>query len=224
MLVICLYYSYNSSYNDVSYAMVDNDSVIYNKVNTLGCAPKLQAYSENKVVSTTINEFDNYAYIEQENEYNAALNMNIHKPVLYVNGLKTVYRDKLELSKKDKNILYRIVEAEAGGEDISGRMLVANVIINRMKSAYYPQSVKDVVFDHSGGVYQFSPIYDGRYYTVNVSKTTKEAVTKALNGEDNSSGAEYFICRPLADKDNASWFDRSLNYLFKYGCHEFFKR
>ena len=220
-----MYYISDKNNDDVAYAMVDDEAVIYNNVNTLGSAGRVvEAYSEKKVVSSAVDEYDALAYIEQCSEKNAAAVMNIHETELYVNGLKTVYRDSVKLSSEDKNIMYRIVEAEAGGEDISGRMLVANVIINRMKSGHYPESVKEVVFAHSGNVYQFSPVSDGRYYTVDVSKTTREAVDKALEGEDNSSGAEYFICRSLADKGNASWFDRSLNYLFKYGCHEFFSR
>lgn len=225
LFIAFLFYYEECNNDEVAYAMIDDENIISTKVSTLGSADKIDySFVNSSENDEQYNETYIPAYSEQCMEYNAVSAMKVYEPELYVNGLKTVFREKIKLSKKDKNIMYRIVEAEAGGEDLSGRMLVANVIINRMKSGYYPKSVKGVVFAHSGNVYQFSPISDGRYYTVNVSDTTKRAVNKALQGEDNSSGAEYFICRPLADKDNTRWFDTSLNYLFKYGCHEFFSR
>lgn len=127
------------------------------------------------------------------------------------------------VSPADRLILERIVEAEAGGEDHKGKVLVANVVLNRVKSKSFPSTIKDVVFAHSGSIYQFSPIHDGRYYTVEVSKDTKSAVDDALNGVDPSQGALYFMERAYADPDNASWFDRCLTRLFGYHCHEFYK-
>lgn len=129
----------------------------------------------------------------------------------------------VSVSATDRVILERIVEAEAGGEDHKGKVLVANVVLNRVKSKSFPSTVEEVVFAHSGSTYQFSPIYDGRYYTVDVSKETKKAVEDALNGNDPSQGALYFMERAYADPDNASWFDRCLTRLFGYRCHEFYK-
>lgn len=119
----------------------------------------------------------------------------------------------------DQKILERIVEAEAGGESFKGKVLVANVILNRVKSKKFPNSIEGVVFSHK----QFSPISDGRYYTVHVSNDTKKAVEAALNGKDPSKGALYFMERSAASAGNVSWFDRALTRLFRCGCHEFFK-
>lgn len=121
--------------------------------------------------------------------------------------------------KRDKKILQRIVEAEAGDQDLRGRRLVANVILNRVRSSKFPDTIREVVF----AARQFSPVSDGRYYTVQVSKKTVEAVEQALNGVDDSKGALYFMWREGADSSNASWFDRDLQKLFTHGCHEFFR-
>lgn len=128
----------------------------------------------------------------------------------------------LIITQEDKEVLLRIVEAEATGEDVKGRMLVANVILNRVLSPKFPDTITDVVFQNNGKTYQFSPIKDGRYWSVTVSEKTKEAVERVLNGEDYSQGALYFAARKLADKKNMSWFDRELTRLFQYGVHEFF--
>lgn len=130
---------------------------------------------------------------------------------------------KLSLSSEEKEVLCRIVEAEATGEDIFGKILVANVVINRVNSGEFADSISGVVFQKIGGSYQFSPTKDGRYWSVKVSKETIKAVNRALNGEDYSEGALYFFARKLTTDKKANWFDSRLDKVVKYGCHEFYK-
>ncbi|MFA9463356.1 MAG: cell wall hydrolase [Velocimicrobium sp.] len=132
---------------------------------------------------------------------------------------REIEESKIYLSKADTEILLRIVEAEATGEDIEGKMLVANVILNRVNSKKFPDTIEKVVFAKR----QFSPIRDGRYYKVSITKDTKEAVSRVLNGEDQSSGAVYFMSRKKASAKNVSWFDNHLTKVTKHGTHEFFK-
>lgn len=128
-----------------------------------------------------------------------------------------------QLSEEDYEILLRIVEAEAGGEGEKGKLLVANVVLNRVKSEEFPDTVKDVVFQSNGGTSQFSPVSDGRYYTVEITEETVRAVERALTGEDISEGALFFAARKSADPERMKWFDMNLEFLFSYGGHEFFK-
>lgn len=140
-----------------------------------------------------------------------------------VQAFKNGDSTKIELSATEKNILMRIVEAEATGEDITGKMLVANVVLNRVNNSSFPDTVEGVVFQRNGSVYQFSPIKDGRYYKVEISDETKKAVKRVLNGEDKSEGALYFMSRSMARASSVTWFDRSLTRVFKHGTHEFYK-
>ncbi|MGN0304757.1 MAG: cell wall hydrolase [Lachnospiraceae bacterium] len=133
-----------------------------------------------------------------------------------------IRKNRIEVSRTDYENLLRIVEAEAGGEDKQGKMLVANVVLNRVENDQFPGTVTEVIFQSENGTTQFSPISDGRFYTVKVSKETKEAVDAALRGEDNSQGALYFVARKAADNNKMRWFDQNLNRLFAYGGHEFF--
>ena len=126
------------------------------------------------------------------------------------------------MSDEDYATLLRIVEAEAGSEDIKGRVLVANVIMNRVKSEDFPNTVTEVVWDNSDGVPQFSPTYDGRINEVTVSDETREAVKQALKGTDYSEGALFFIQKSAAEAHNVKWFEKDLKKLFKYGVHEFY--
>lgn len=129
---------------------------------------------------------------------------------------------KYSISQEDYEVLLRIVEAEAGCEDMKGKMLVAGVVMNRVESDRFPDTVKEVVFQRENGVAQFSPISDGRYYQVEVTDDTREAVKRVLYGEDITEGALYFAARKHADPERMKWFDESLTLLFAYGGHEFF--
>ena len=125
---------------------------------------------------------------------------------------------RFAITEEDYQVLLKIVEAESGGEDIKGRMLVANVILNRLEVGFGGDTITEVVFEKG----QFSPVTSGKIHKMVPSETTIEAVERVLDGEDYSKGALYFMCRELASKKGIRWFDKNLNFLFKHGCHEFF--
>ena len=143
--------------------------------------------------------------------------------VVTYSTLSKEYKVGVSLSERDYDVLLRIVEAEAGGEDARGKILVANVVLNRVRDDAFPDTVEEVVFQHSDKVYQFSPVKDGRYYSVTVSDDTKAAVDRALEGEDYSNGALFFAARKAANKNSMRWFDEKLTFLFGHGGHEFFR-
>ena len=94
-------------------------------------------------------------------------------------------------SDEDYQVLLRIVQAEAGICDDKGKILVANVIINRVKNSEFPNTIKSVVYEKS----QFSPVSNGSINTVKVTRQTIDCVDRALQGEDYSQGALYFMYR-----------------------------
>ncbi|MFQ6865930.1 cell wall hydrolase [Blautia sp.] len=126
------------------------------------------------------------------------------------------------MSDEDYENLLQIVEAEAGTEDIKGRVLVANVIMNRVKDPEFPDNVTDVIWEYDNGVPQFSPVADGRIGQVTPTAETKEAVRQVLEGVDYSEGALFFIQKSAAEKHNIQWFEKDLSSLFKHGVHEFY--
>lgn len=127
-----------------------------------------------------------------------------------------------ELSEEDYDALLRLVEAEASGEDIKGKMLVANVVLNRVESSSFPDTVKEVIYQRHNGRAQFSPVATGKIDRVAVSEETVEAVERALCGEDESCGALYFVAPAYADAANHRWFQKNLTWLFSYSGHEFY--
>lgn len=126
------------------------------------------------------------------------------------------------LADEDYEALLKIVQAEAGNEDEEGKMLVAGVVLNRVKSKRFPDSVQKVVMQQKDGVYQFSPVANGTYKRAKVTQETVDAVERVLKGEDITQGALYFAARKYADPEKMKWFDCNLTRLFEHGGHEFY--
>lgn len=130
----------------------------------------------------------------------------------------TYHDRRFAITEDDYQVLLKIVQAEASTEDIKGRMLVANVVLNRLEAGFGGDTITEVVFAKG----QFAPVTNGRIFKVTPDTTTIEAVERVLNGEDHSKGAMYFMARNLASKKGVRWFDNNLKFLFKHGCHEFY--
>lgn len=123
-------------------------------------------------------------------------------------------------SSENINLLAKIAMAEAEGEDIEGKALVIRVILNRVDSTSFPDTVKEVIFQNNGKTYQFSPVIPGgRWYTTEPNEECYQAVAMVQDGWDNSNGALYF--ESCKNEDN--WHSRNLTFLFKHGCHRFYK-
>lgn len=123
------------------------------------------------------------------------------------------------LSESEYHVLLKIVQAEAGICDETGKILIANVILNRLENDEFPDTISGVVYQKN----QFSPVSNGTIHTCKVTEETIEAVDKALKGEDLSDGALYFMNRGASTRKNVNWFDSNLKFLFKHEQHEFFK-
>jgi len=131
---------------------------------------------------------------------------------------RTVYYEEinLTLTEEEIEIFERIVEAEVGGTNYDGKLAVANVILNRVQSSRFPNTLKEVVFANR----QFSPISDGRYYTVTVSETTKQVVRDALAGSRIIGEDAYYFCTPTAP--GKGWFETDLRKIDYIEPHNFY--
>lgn len=126
-------------------------------------------------------------------------------------------------SEKDREQLAKIAMAEAEGCDLKTKVLVILVVLNRVQSQNFPDSISEVIFEKSGNVYQFSPcIPGGRYYTTSPNSDCYEAVEMVANMDkesDYSQGALYFEC--CKNPDN--WHSKNLEYLYQRGGMRFYK-
>lgn len=92
------------------------------------------------------------------------------------------------LSAEDFDLLARMVHAEAEGEPYAGQVAVAAVILNRLDSPLFPDTVRGVIYQP----YQFEPVLNGRI-NLPAGPLAYRAVQDALNGWDPSYGALYFF-------------------------------
>ncbi|WP_046213101.1 cell wall hydrolase [Paenibacillus wulumuqiensis] len=99
------------------------------------------------------------------------------------------------LSDKEQLLLERIVMAEAEGEPYEGKVAVANVVLNRLRSANFPDTIKDVIYQR----YQFSPVTNGRFERVTPNADSVKAVHEALEGrKEVPDNTYYFVSLSLA--------------------------
>lgn len=90
----------------------------------------------------------------------------------------------------DQYLLGAIIQCEAGGESYDGKLAVGSVVINRVKSSYFPNSVSGVIYQ-SG---QFSPVASGRLayrLEAGVDGSCLQAAQDVLNG-NITVGCLYF--------------------------------
>jgi len=119
--------------------------------------------------------------------------------------------------EEDLYWLSRVISAESRGEPLRGQMAVGNVVLNRVASSRYPDTVKGVVFDTKHGV-QFEPTANGTIY----DEPTQSAVLAAklcLEGADVIGKCLYFFAPSLSP---GTWIVNNRTYHTTIGCHRFY--
>ena len=95
------------------------------------------------------------------------------------------------ITAAEKDLMARLVRAEAVGEPYAGKVAVATVILNRVASRDFPNTVNGVVYEKSNGYYAFTPVKNG---TINqaADATSKRAVNEALAFRGQGNGSLFF--------------------------------
>lgn len=148
------------------------------------------------------------------------------KEVRYLNGknaeeiskLKKLAESTTFVTQNELHILRRIATAEATSGTIEQKMNVTDCVLNRVESRHFPNDVRGVVFQRR----QFSPISDGRYYEVEITEDSIEAVDRVLKGERNQEKPLFFMCEAMADPNNAYWFKNNLRLVKNDKLHTYY--
>ncbi len=96
--------------------------------------------------------------------------------------------NRLGLSENDIQIMANAVYGEARGEPYEGQVAVAAVILNRVKSQSFPNTVYGVIFQPGA----FTAVADGQIY-LTPNEKARQAVMDAINGSDPSKGCLYYF-------------------------------
>ena len=125
-----------------------------------------------------------------------------------------------EWDAEDSYLLAKLAMAEAEGEDTEGKALVILVVLNRVQSEGFPDTVEDVILEEHNGVHQFSVTQEGgRWYKVEPDEDCYKALELVmLENWDKSEGALYFESR-----SDSTWHQNHLQFLFQHGKHFFYK-
>ena len=119
----------------------------------------------------------------------------------------------------DDDLLWlgRIIHAESQGEPISGKIAVGNVILNRVKSDSFPDTIYGVIFDNTYAV-QFEPVLNGSIYNSPNSESIK-AAKHALSGTDVVGNSLYFFNPKTA---GSNWISKNRKYYTTIQNHDFY--
>lgn len=205
LLIICISFVYCTK-NESQIGQIEADTECEMLL------PEVKLIDENPVVIAIMEmykELDDISNIEDKKQWFIKYKKIIEKYSDILDPPETIYD---YYSDEDIEILHRIVEAECTGLEFDKKVNVANVIFNRINDENFPDNIEDVVFQKNP--IQFSPIIDGRYYSVSPEDDTLLAIEYAFIFPDTTDGAIFF---------EAIWSEK-LNYdeVMCDGSHKFY--
>lgn len=113
--------------------------------------------------------------------------------------------------------LSRIISAESRGESLEGQIAVGNVVLNRVKSGEFPNTVYGVIFDSRWGG-QFEPVRNGTVYQT-PAPLSVIAAKLCLEGANVAGKSLYFLDPAKAGN---LWTTQNRPYVVTIGVHDFY--
>ena len=120
-------------------------------------------------------------------------------------------------TEEDLLWLARIIQAEAGGEPMEGKIAVGNTILARVESNEFPNTIRDVIFDDKYAV-QYEPVANGTIWNA-PDDESMEAARRVLSGEKAVEDCLYFF---NPDKASSTWISDNRTYVTTIGRHVFY--
>lgn len=173
----------------------------------------IELVEENAAYMTDITKYLLNKLMEEEIFEGIDLNKILEK--FENNDFKTINRsgrisyESLNLTEEDKEILCKITSAERGDGTQEQQEYVVSVILNRVLSSQFPNTVRDVVF----APYQFEPISNGAYDRANPSDTTIAAVENVMENGGTAKTAVYFMTPAASIQPSQNWLNNCI-FLF----------
>jgi N-acetylmuramoyl-L-alanine amidase len=125
---------------------------------------------------------------------------NINTKEGTVTATETNKEVRVDVVTHEEDLLARLVEAEANGESYAGKVAVAYVVLNRVDSADFPNSITEVIYQNG----QFSPVSNG---SINreASPESMKAVQEALSSDRSLGKGSLFFYNPKTA--TSRWLD-----------------
>lgn len=97
----------------------------------------------------------------------------------------------IKYTSSEFSLLSRLITAEAQGQSYKAQVAVGSVVVNRVKSSDFPNSLSAVINQKYNGSYQFTPLQNGNINT-SANAITVKAAKAALDGDDPTNKALFF--------------------------------
>ncbi|MDT8719760.1 LysM peptidoglycan-binding domain-containing protein [Clostridium sp. 19966] len=111
---------------------------------------------------------------------------------------------------EDLDLLARLIQSEAANQSYSAKVAVGAVVINRVQSGLFANTLKGVIYEKINGYYQFTPVKNGLINNA-ADSASRNAAYAALHGSDPTNGAlfyfddsvtnQWLLSKPVAYKD-----------------------
>ncbi|GAA0599738.1 spore cortex-lytic enzyme [Virgibacillus siamensis] len=146
------------------------------------------------------NEFTYYGGVDRSKQSapqgNNAPNQTKNQPGNKASPKPTAVNVPQGYSQNDIKLMANAVHGESRGEPYVGQVAVAAVILNRVESSTFPNTISGVIFEPRA----FTAVADGQIW-LTPDETSKQAVMDAINGWDPSGGALYYFNPKTATSD-----------------------
>lgn len=123
------------------------------------------------------NKWNNYLYIGQK---------------LIIPVANATTNSVMSYSQSEVDLLARLITAEATGQPYDAQVAVGAVVMNRIESSSFPNTISQVIYQVIDGYYQFTPVKNG-WINKPANETAKAAAKDALKGIDPSNGALFYF-------------------------------
>lgn len=159
-----------------------------------------------------------YYVVAGDNLYNIGIKYNVsHGDIMRANGLdSTIIRPGQTLiiptgstgsgqvsrgnnSRGEADLMARLIQAEAASEPFTAKVAVGAVVLNRVNSSLFPNSIRLVINQVTNGAYQFTPVLNGSINRPAGAEAVR-AAQEALSGADPTGGALFFFSSGVTDR------------------------
>jgi len=125
------------------------------------------------------------------------------------------------ISAEDKDLMARLVRAEAQGEPYAGKVAVATVVLNRLDHADFPDTIHDVIYEtyENKKYYAFSPVENGEINKP-ADKDSIKAVEEAIDFRGKGKGSLFFYNTKTS---TSRWIEENRTVTITIANHTFAK-
>ena len=132
-----------------------------------------------------------YQFLREEAKKNASVSAEKKSSSGQSASSRTTQNASIAASADEETLLAALVQCEAGGTSVQCMTAVGAVVVNRVRSGGFANSIYGVIYQRG----QFGPASSGRLearLASGVSASARQAARAALNGSDPTGGAKYF--------------------------------